>query len=247
MLSANGTFCLYRLQTVRGVENPSSKWSVFYRIARWLWVRRMGLINPIHSLYLFTMIVFLNGVFERMSPAVVWMNVKDTGYEVNISLNTFASIQHMKEGRLYTHLQIKEDAHTLFGFVEKSEREIFKMLLSVSGIGASIARTMLSSLDPKQITNAIASGDVITVQSIKGIGSKTAQRVILDLKDKVLKLYDLDEVSMFQNNTNRDEALSALEVLGFVRKASEKLVEKIIKESPDSSVEYIIKQALKNL
>ena len=106
---------------------------------------------------------------------------------------------------------------------------------------------MLSSLDPKQITNAIASGDVVTIQSIKGIGSKTAQRVILDLKEKVLKLYDLDEVSMSQNNTNRDEALSALEVLGFVRKTSERVVEKIIKEAPDSTVESIIKQALKNL
>jgi Holliday junction DNA helicase RuvA len=148
---------------------------------------------------------------------------------------------------LFTHLQIKEDAHTLFGFVEKSEREIFKLLLSVSGIGASIARTMLSSLDPKQITNAIASGDVVTIQSIKGIGSKTAQRVILDLKEKVLKLYDLDEVSMSQSNTSRDEALSALEVLGFVRKTSERIVEKIIKEDPESSVESIIKQALKIL
>jgi Holliday junction DNA helicase RuvA len=106
---------------------------------------------------------------------------------------------------------------------------------------------MLSSLDPKQITNAIASGDLVTIQSIKGIGSKTAQRVILDLKEKVLKLYDLDEVSMSQSNTNRDEALSALEVLGFLRKNAERVVEKIIKDVPDSSVEYIIKQALKNL
>jgi Holliday junction DNA helicase RuvA len=106
---------------------------------------------------------------------------------------------------------------------------------------------MLSSLEPKQIINAIASGDVLIIQSIKGIGTKTAQRVILDLKDKMLKLYDIDEVSMSQSNTNRDEALSALEVLGFVRKASERIVEKIVKENPDSSVEFIIKQALKNL
>ena len=149
--------------------------------------------------------------------------------------------------KLFTYLQIKEDAHTLFGFVEKSEREIFKMLLSVSGIGASIARTMLSSIEPKQIIQAIATADVVTIQSIKGIGSKTAQRVILDLKEKVLKLYDLDEVSMAQHNTNRDEALSALEVLGFVRKASERVVDKIVKEDPTASVESIIKQALKNL
>ena len=193
------------------------------------------------------MIAHLQGKLVEKTPTQVVIDCGGVGYHVNISLHTYSLLPSTDFIKLYTHLQIKEDAHTLFGFVEKSEREIFKMLLSVSGIGASIARTMLSSLDPKQITNAIASGDVVTIQSIKGIGSKTAQRVILDLKDKVLKLYDLDEVSMSQNNTNRDEALSALEVLGFVRKASERIVEKIIKESPDSSVEFIIKQALKNL
>jgi holliday junction DNA helicase RuvA len=193
------------------------------------------------------MITHLQGKLVEKTPTQVVIDCGGVGYHVNISLHTYSLLPSADFIKLYTHLQIKEDSHTLFGFVEKSEREIFKMLLSVSGIGASIARTMLSSLDPKQITNAIASGDVITIQSIKGIGSKTAQRVILDLKDKVLKLYDLDEVSMSQNNTNRDEALSALEVLGFVRKASERIVEKIIKENPDGSVEYIIKQALKNL
>jgi holliday junction DNA helicase RuvA len=193
------------------------------------------------------MIAHLQGKLVEKTPTQVVIDCGGIGYHVNISLHTYSLLPTTDFIKLFTHLQIKEDAHTLFGFVEKSEREIFKLLLSVSGIGASIARTMLSSLDPKQITNAIASGDVVTIQSIKGIGSKTAQRVILDLKDKVLKLYDLDEVSMSQSNTNRDEALSALEVLGFVRKASERIVEKIIKEAPESSVEYIIKQALKNL
>ncbi|WP_281297423.1 Holliday junction branch migration protein RuvA [Flavobacterium limnophilum] len=193
------------------------------------------------------MIAHLQGKLVEKSPTEVVIDCGGVGYHVNISLHTYSLLPTTDFIKLFTHLQIKEDAHTLFGFVEKSEREIFKLLLSVSGIGASIARTMLSSLDPKQITNAIASGDVSTIQSIKGIGSKTAQRVILDLKEKVLKLYDLDEVSMSQNNTNRDEALSALEVLGFVRKTSERVVEKIVKEAPDSSVEYIIKQALKNL
>jgi Holliday junction DNA helicase RuvA len=169
------------------------------------------------------------------------------GYHVNISLHTYSLLPNSDAIKLFTYLQIKEDSHTLFGFVEKSEREIFKMLLSVSGIGASIARTMLSSLEPKQIIQAIASADVNTIQKIKGIGSKTAQRVILDLKDKVLKLYDLDEISMIQNNTNKDEALSALEVLGFVRKSSERVVEKIVKENPEATVESIIKLALKNL
>ncbi|MGL4385413.1 MAG: Holliday junction branch migration protein RuvA, partial [Flavobacterium sp.] len=116
-----------------------------------------------------------------------------------------------------------------------------------SGIGAGIARTMLSSLDPRQITNAIASADVSTIQSIKGIGNKTAQRVILDLKEKVVKLYDLDELSVSQSNTNKDEALSALEVLGFVRKTCEKVIEKIVLAEPDATVETIIKKALKSL
>lgn len=195
----------------------------------------------------FRMIAHLQGKLVEKSPTHIVIDCGGVGYHVNISLHTYSLLPATDFVKLFTHLQIKEDAHTLFGFVEKSEREIFKLLLSVSGIGASIARTMLSSLDPKQITNAIASGDVVTIQSIKGIGSKTAQRVILDLKEKVLKLYDLDEVSMSQNNTNRDEALSALEVLGFVRKTSERIVEKIVKEAPESSVEYIIKQALKNL
>ena len=193
------------------------------------------------------MIAHLQGKLVEKSPTQVVIECGGVGYHVNISLHTYSLLPSSDSIKLFTHLQIKEDAHTLFGFVEKSEREIFKMLLSVSGIGASIARTMLSSLDPKQITNAIASGDLVSIQSIKGIGSKTAQRVILDLKEKVLKLYDLGEVSRSQSNTNRDQALSALEVLGFVRKTSERIVEKIIKEDPESSVESIIKTALKIL
>lgn len=193
------------------------------------------------------MIAHIQGKLVEKTPTEVVIDCSGVGYHINISLHTYSLLPASDHIKLFTYLQIKEDAHTLFGFVEKSEREIFKMLLSVSGIGASIARTMLSSLDPKQIIQAIASGDVATIQSIKGIGTKTAQRAILDLKDKVLKLYDLDEVSITQNNTNRDEALSALEVLGFVRKSAEKVVEKIVKEHPDASVETIIKQALKNL
>jgi Holliday junction DNA helicase RuvA len=193
------------------------------------------------------MIAHIQGKLVEKSPTEVVIDCNGVGYHINISLHTFSLLPNTDFIKLFTYLQIKEDSHTLFGFVEKSEREIFKMLLSVSGIGASIARTMLSSLEPKQIIQAIAVADVVTIQSIKGIGSKTAQRVILDLKDKVLKLYDLDEVSMFQNNTNRDEALSALEVLGFVRKTSERVVDKIVKEDPAATVESIIKQALKNL
>ena len=193
------------------------------------------------------MIAHLQGKLVEKSPTQLIIDCGGVGYEVHISLHTYSLLPNTDFIKVFTYLQIKEDAHTIFGFVEKSEREIFKLLISVSGIGAGISRTMLSSLDPKQITNAIASGDVGTIQSIKGIGSKTAQRVILDLKDKVLKLYDLDEVSMSLSNTNRDEALSALEVLGFVRKASEKVIERIVKEDPEASVESIIKQALKSL
>jgi len=193
------------------------------------------------------MIAHIQGKLVEKNPTEVVIDCGGVGYHINISLHTYSLLPNSDQIKLFTYLQVKEDAHTLFVFFEKSEREIFKMLLSVSGIGASIARTMLSSLEPKQIIQAIASGDVGTVQSIKGIGLKTAQRVILDLQDKVLKLYDLDEVSMVLNNTNRDEALSALEVLGFVRKTSEKVVEKIIKEDPDASVESIIKKALKSL
>ena len=193
------------------------------------------------------MIAHLQGKLVEKNPTEVVIDCNGVGYHVNISLHTYSLLPNSEVIKLFTYLQIKEDSHTLFGFVEKSEREIFKMLLSVSGIGASIARTMLSSLEPKQIIQAIGSGDLVTIQSIKGIGSKTAQRVLLDLKDKVLKLYDLDEISMIQNNTNKDEALSALEVLGFVRKSSERVVEKIVKENPEATVENIIKLALKNL
>lgn len=193
------------------------------------------------------MIAHLQGKLTEKAPTEVVIDCGGVGYHVNISLHTYSLLPTTDHIKLYTYVQIKEDAHTLFGFVEKSEREIFKMLLSVSGIGASIARTMLSSIEPKQIIQAIGSADLGTIQSIKGIGAKTAQRVILDLKDKVLKLYDLDELSMVQNNTNKDEALSALEVLGFVRRISEKIVEKIVRENPTATAEFIIKQALKNL
>ncbi len=193
------------------------------------------------------MIAHIQGKLTEKTPTEVIIDCGGVGYQINISLHTYSLLPNSDHIKLFTYLQIKEDSHTLFGFVEKSEREIFKMLLSVSGIGASIARTMLSSIDPKQIIQAIGSGDVGTIQSIKGIGVKTAQRTILDLKEKVLKLYDLDEVSMIQNNTNRDEALSALEVLGFVRKSSEKVMDRIVKDNPDASVEQLIKLALKNL
>lgn len=193
------------------------------------------------------MITHLKGKLVEKNPTHLVIECGGIGYFVNISLHTFSKIGNVENIQLFTHLQIKEDSHTLFGFFEKSEREIFRLLLSVSGIGASTARTMLSSLSPAQIRDAIALGDAATIQGVKGIGAKTAQRVILDLKDKVLKVYDMDELSVPSNNTNKDEALSALEVLGFVRKQAEKVVDKIVGQDPGLSVEDIIKFALKNL
>jgi len=193
------------------------------------------------------MITHLKGKLVEKNPTHVIIECSGVGYFVNISLNTFSNIKDDENISLFTHLQVKEDSHTLFGFTEKSEREIFRLLLSVSGIGSSTARIMLSSLSPAQIRDAIANGDVMTIQGIKGIGAKTAQRVILDLRDKILKVYDIDEVSINSNNTNKDEALSALEVLGFVRRQAEKAVDKVINQDPSLSAENIIKLALKNL
>lgn len=193
------------------------------------------------------MIAHIEGRLVEKTPTEVVIDCGGVGYLIHISLHTYSQISSSEKLRLYTFLQIKEDAHTLFGFIDKIERELFKLLISVSGIGGNTARNILSSVSPKELLQAIGSADVKTIQSVKGIGAKTAQRVILDLQEKVLKLYNIDEVLPTINNTNVDEALSALEVLGFVRKSAEKVVERIVKQNPDASVESIIKQALKNL
>ena len=193
------------------------------------------------------MITHIQGRLIEKNPTEVIIDCNGVGYFINISLHTFSQLPTGENVKLYTHLQVREDSHTLYGFLFKSEREIFRLLISVSGIGASIARTMLSSLSPQQVIEAIASEDVVTIQSVKGIGSKTAQRAVLDLKDKILKVYGLEDVSAVSSNTNKNEALSALETLGFARKQVEKVCDKILKEQPEASVEEIIKQALKNL
>lgn len=193
------------------------------------------------------MITHIQGKLVEKNPTDVVIDCNGVGYMLNISLHTFSQIPDQELIKLYTHLQVKEDSHTLFGFSSLAEREIFRLLISVSGIGASIARTMLSSLTPKQVREGIALGDVALIQSIKGIGAKTAQRVIIELKDKVLKIYDIDEVSAVKSNTNKDEALSALEVLGFNKKQAERVVDKIVANDPEATVETIIKAALKNL
>lgn len=193
------------------------------------------------------MIAHLQGRLVEKTPTEAIIDCGGVGYHVNISLHTYAQLPDEEHVKLYTHLQVKEDAHTLFGFAEKSERELFRMLLSVSGIGAGIARTMLSSLEPLQILTALAKGDAGVIQSIKGIGAKTAQRAVLDLKERALKMIDNSQLSSMADYTNAIEALSALEVLGFNKKLAEKVVEKLLKQDPEASVESIIKQALKNL
>ena len=193
------------------------------------------------------MITHIKGRLVEKAPTSVVIESNGIGYLINISLNTFSQIPDNENLKLYTHLQIKEDSHTLYGFYTIKEREIFRLLISVNGIGSNIARTMLSSISPEQIIDAISRENVSLIQSVKGIGSKTAQRVIIDLRDKILKVYDLDEGITSSNNTNREEALSALEVLGINKKSSERLVDKIVLENPDISVESIIKETLKNL
>lgn len=193
------------------------------------------------------MITHIEGRLVEKNPTEVIIDCNGVGYFVNISLHTFSQLPVSENVKLFTHLLVREDSQTLYGFSGKTEREIFRLLISVSGIGASIARTMLSSLSPQQVAEAIASEDVGTIQSVKGIGSKTAQRAVLDLKDKIIKVYGLDDVSVISSNTNKNEALSALETLGFARKQVEKVCDKILKEQPEASVEEIIKQALKNL
>ncbi|PTM11466.1 MAG: Holliday junction branch migration protein RuvA [Bacteroidetes bacterium] len=193
------------------------------------------------------MITHIQGKLTEKNPTDVVIDCNGVGYLLNISLHTYSQIPDAENLRLYTHLQVKEDSHTLFGFASLAEREIFRLLISVSGIGSSTARTMLSSLTPKQVREGIASENVALIQSVKGIGLKTAQRVIIELKDKVLKVYDIDEAAYIANNTNKDEALSALEVLGFAKKQAEKVIDKIVNNQPDANVETLIKEALKNL
>ena len=193
------------------------------------------------------MITHIKGRLSEKSPTNVVIETNGIGYWINISLTTFSQIPDQENIKLFTHLQIKEDSHSLYGFYTSKEREIFRLLISVSGVGTSTARTMLSSLTPEQVIDAISSNNVSVVQSVKGIGSKTAQRLIIELRDKVLKVYDIDEAFVDSNNTTREEALSALEVLGINKKSAGRLVDKIIKDNLDITVEEIIKETLKNI
>ena len=192
------------------------------------------------------MITQIKGRLIEKSPTELVVDCNGIGYSVNISLNTFSQIGNDENIQLYTYLLIKEDSHSLYGFFKKSERSLFKLLISVSGVGASTARMMLSSLSPSEIISAIISENIQVVQSIKGIGLKTAQRIILELKDKVLSLNEAGDDSLTLNKQS-EEASSALEVLGYSKKQTSKLLTKIISENPGINVESIIKKALNKL
>ncbi len=193
------------------------------------------------------MIEYLNGQIIEVNPAHVIVDLGGVGYYVHISLNTFAVLNGQLSAKIYTHQVIREDAHLLYGFHSVDERELFRMLISVSGVGANTGILFLSSLSVAEIKQAIVTADVNRLKSVKGIGLKTAQRLVVELKDKLEKEPISGDFFGSLNNTLREEALSALVTLGFVKKNAEKIVDKIIKENPEKSVEQIIKDALRQM
>ena len=193
------------------------------------------------------MYAFITGKIAEKSPTYVVLDNNGIGYLINITLNTFTAIGEKTEVRLYTHEQILEDAHNLFGFASQKERDIFELLISVSGVGCNTARLILSSLTVNELSTAIANDDAKTIQAVKGIGAKTAQRIVIDLKDKLKKSDYQTEIFNPTNNTIKAEALSALTILGFSKAAIEKALDKLLKQMPDASVETLIKEALKVL
>jgi len=194
------------------------------------------------------MIAFLKGNFVRKTPALVHVEVNGVGYELHISLNTFSSIANLDHGMLHTYLHIREDAHILYGFYEEAEKEMFIQMISVSGVGAATARMMLSSLKPAEIAKAISQGNTKLLESIKGIGRKSAERIILELRDKVGKSsFDSNNDALIHNTLDQD-ALNALIALGINRSAGEQAIGRVRKSNPElHKIEDIIKQALKNI
>jgi holliday junction DNA helicase RuvA len=196
------------------------------------------------------MFAYLQGKFTHKTATVVHLDVHGVGYEVHISLHTFSAIQSLQEGKLFTYLQIKEDAHTLFGFFELAEKEMFIALLSVSGVGAATARMMLSSLQPRDIVVAIQTGNVTLLERVKGIGKKTAERLVLELKDKVGKQVDIitnnNNICVPSHNNLQQDALSALIALGISKNVAENALNQVIKNETEAlSLELLIKKTLK--
>jgi holliday junction DNA helicase RuvA len=193
------------------------------------------------------MIDYIKGNLTQINPTFITIETGGIGYFINISVNTFSKLENQTEIKILIHEVIREDSHQLFGFADKPERDIFRHLISVSGVGANTARMMLSSITPEEIEKAILGSDVNLLKSVKGIGLKTAQRIIVDLKDKLGKHAGSGEIFAFSDNTSREEALSALVMLGFAKNAVSKVLDSIIREEKNLTVEDMIKRALKNL
>ncbi|MFZ1528276.1 MAG: Holliday junction branch migration protein RuvA [Ferruginibacter sp.] len=192
------------------------------------------------------MIAYLEGKLSYKSPALVYVDVNGVGYEVHISLNTYSAIQGLENVKLYTYLQVKEDSHSLFGFSDRQEKEIFVLLISVSGVGAATARMMLSNLRPQEVTAAIVNGNVKTLEAVKGIGKKTAERLVLELKDKVSRQAHTGELITPVNNTLEYDALTALTALGISKSQAEQALKKVARTEPGPlQLEDLIKKALK--
>jgi len=199
------------------------------------------------------MIEYIKGELAELTPALATVEAAGVGYGLNISLTTYSAIQGKKDVKLYVYEAIREDAHVLYGFVSKKEREMFELLISVSGVGTNTARMMLSGMSVAELCNAISAGNAKLIQSIKGIGKMTAQRIIVDLRDKIVALGIADEIpaggsmSAPVNNEVRDEAVSALTMLGFAPAPSQKVVVQILQQQPDAPVEQVVKLALKQI
>jgi Holliday junction DNA helicase RuvA len=190
---------------------------------------------------------YISGKIIQTTPTYVVVENNGIGYFISISLNTFEALKEEQQAQLYIYEHIRDDNHSLYGFIDTRERELFQLLISVSGIGANTARMMLSSMSPDELHVAISTENVNQIKSIKGIGLKTAQRLIVELKDKIGKAADLQNLPSAKDNTNADEALSALVMLGFSKAPSQKAIDKILRENPGSKVEDVIKLALKML
>lgn len=199
------------------------------------------------------MIEYIRGVLDDLTPAYATVEAAGVGYGLNISLNTYTSIQGKKDVRLFVYESIREDAHILFGFATKKERELFALLVSVSGVGPGMARMVLSSLSPSELCDCISTGNERVIKSVKGVGLKTAQRIIVDLKDKIVALGITAEIpaggSMAApvNNQVKDEAVAALTMLGFSPAPTQKVVVKILQDDPNAPVEQVVKLALKQI
>ncbi len=199
------------------------------------------------------MIEYIKGELTELTPALATLEAAGVGYGLNISLNTYSAIQGKKEAKLYVYESIREDAYVLYGFVNKKEREMFELLISVSGVGPNTARMMLSSMSVSELCNAISTGNERVVKGIKGIGKMTAQRIIVDLRDKIVALGIADEIpaggtmATPVNNAVRDEAVAALTMLGFSPAPTQKVVVAILQEQPDAPVEQVVKLALKQI